>query len=425
MNKYKRSASCETSEHLTARRTKIIFEDDINVSVQDKPEVSCAWNASRNTKSKEFCNCFHGFAPQHFTVYNMVARKCQGAMHSEQGDLKLAETFFNMALRIGRHLLGFHPEVAAMLNKLGNLYYEMNDFNSALTCYEEGLDVERTVLTPNHPHIIITMTNIARIYELRKEYPEALIAYNEVRIMQEEAFGNSSIEIASTHSSMGLTQYNMMCYKGAFDSFQEALRVRRKYFESDEHPEIASSLSSLGLVLFKQNLYEQARNCYTESLRIHTKLLGPNHRQVATLWYNIAAINIEQGEDEQAVFFYKEAVRVEQAALGPDHPGVSRTLQQIGQVLQQVGRLDEASDMYHEAILIERKNSSLESVARILYAIGNIQLHQGDVSGMMGSYIKASRMLENSQVLSDVTVVDKGYNLNELRKLNPASAPVA
>jgi tetratricopeptide (TPR) repeat protein len=428
MNKLKRIASCERSEHLTTGRSKRprLFEDDDNVSVQEKPKESCVRNASQHPESKECCNCFQGSAPQHVSVYNMVALKCLGALHLEQGDLKVAETFFNMALRMGRHLLGFHPEVAAMLNKLGNLYYKMNDVNSAMTCYEEGLDVERTVLTPHHhPRIIITMTNIARIYELRKEYPEALLAYNEVRTLQEEAFGSSSIEIAATHSSMGLMQYNMMCYKGAFDSYQEALRVRRKHCETDEHPDIASSLNSLGLVLFKQNLYEQGHKCFMESLQIYTKLYGPNHRLVPTLWYNIATVNIEQGEDERAIVLYNGAIRVEQAALGPDHPEISRTLQQIGQVLQQAGRLAEASDMFHQAIRIERKNSSLQSVAKVLYSIGNIQLQQGDVSGMMGSYIEASRMLEGIQLLSDVTLVDEGYNLNELRKMNPASAPVA
>ena len=72
---------------------------------------------------------------------------------------------------MGKSVLGVkHPDVASILNKLGNLYYETGDFDSAVLVYKEGLDVERAVLDSLHPNIMVTLTNIGQIYKLRGEY---------------------------------------------------------------------------------------------------------------------------------------------------------------------------------------------------------------------------------------------------------------
>ena len=352
--------------------------------------------------------------------------RCVAEVHQERGDLKLALQCFLKSLKAGRASLGNnHPDVASTLNKLGNLCYEMQDHNAAMEYYKEGLEIEFKVLIPNHPHIIITMTNIAHLYKSRSDYAGALRTYLEVRIMQEKAFGPNSLEVAATFSSMGLMQYHMKCYGAAFDSYQEALRIRRDYFGCDEHPDIASTLNSIGLVLFKQDIFELAKNCFEESLRIRKKILGPDHRDVAILWYNIATIYFETGEDEIAIKLYKETLRVERASLGKEHPDVVLTLQHMGQVMHQVGDLQHALEYFREALEIERRREDGDmSVAKILNLMGNIHLQQGHVCQMMDCYSEASRIYERQQHSTETLVV-AGYNFYGLSKLHPACAPVA
>jgi tetratricopeptide (TPR) repeat protein len=101
-------------------------------------------------------------------------------------------------------------------------------------------------------------------------------------------------------------QYHMRDFESAFNSYQEALRIRRQHLGRDDHPDIACTLTSIGLVLFKQDMFELAKKCFSESLRIRSKILGKDHRDVAILWYNIATIHFETGEDDLAVQMYKE-----------------------------------------------------------------------------------------------------------------------
>jgi tetratricopeptide (TPR) repeat protein len=356
------------------------------------------------------------------TVY-----KCMADIHHERSESKLALACFTKSLHATRASLGnSHPEVASILNKLGNLSYEMQDYCAAMKFYKKGLEIEREILEPNHPHLIVTMINIAHIHKHRGDYTTALSIYKHVHAMQIVTYGCGSIEVAGSLSSMGLMQYNLKDFEASFESYQGALQVRRDYYGSDDHVDIASTLNSVGLVLFKQEMYELAKSCFGESLRIRRELLGPNHHDVAILWYNMGTVFFETGEDELAVKFYKETLRVERKALGYDHPDVVLTLQHLGQVYQQLGNLEEALMYLLEALRIERtsKEGKKMSDGKILNRIGNVYLQQGNVVGMMKTFSEASRIFEAEPAGTEALVI-AGYNFYGLSKTNPPCAPVA
>jgi tetratricopeptide (TPR) repeat protein len=102
-------------------------------------------------------------------------------------------------------------------------------------------------------------------------------------------------------------------------------------------------LNSIGLVLFKIELHELAMQSFHESLRIRQRLLGPDHRGVAIILYNIATIHLEIGDDDEAMVYYRETLCVERCVLGRCHKEVVLTMQHIGQVHQQRGEFGEAA----------------------------------------------------------------------------------
>jgi tetratricopeptide (TPR) repeat protein len=355
-----------------------------------------------------------------------------GDIYRDKVDYKVALHYFQKASEVQRACSKGIPsaDVAATLNKMGNLCYEMKDFSSAMKHYQDGLKIEKEILPPHHPHIIITTTNIGHIHKQLGELQNALLSYTKVRHMQQMALGDDNFALAETMSSIGLMQYHLKNYEASFDSYQDALRLRRQHLGGDEHPEIASTLNSIGLVLFKQDIFQLANNCFTESLRIRSKLLGKDHRDVAILWYNIATITIhfETGEDELAIQMYKETLRIERNTLGDDHLDVVLTLQHLGQIHQQLGHTEKAIDYFQEALEIERrrKEPTRRSLARILNLLGNVYLQLGRTDEMMECYVESSRFYESSnRSLGEALAITSGYNFYGLSKTNPPCAPVA
>jgi tetratricopeptide (TPR) repeat protein len=353
-------------------------------------------------------------------------------IYQEKSDLKMALFYFSRALELQKNTSEniYKTDVATTLNKLGNICYEMKKFTTAMSHYKKGLEIERKVLPANHPHTIITLVNIAHIHKQLGEHENALTAYMAACKMQMIAFGRDSLSVAETLSSIGLMQYHIRDYESSFESYQEALRIRRHSYGTDEHLDVASTLNSIGLVLFKQDFFDLAKKCFGESLRIRSKILGRDHRDVAILWYNIATIHFETGEDDIAVGMYKETLRVERKALGDDHPDVVLTLQHLGQVHQQMGQIDDALRYFNEALNIEVKNSksrtdpNKSSMARLLNLLGNVYLQMGKAEDMMKCYAEASRIYEANQRPGE-TLVIAGYNFYGLSKTNPPCAAVA
>jgi tetratricopeptide (TPR) repeat protein len=356
-----------------------------------------------------------------------IIYKCMADIFHERGDKIQAKEMYEKSLAVGKQALGpYHPELTSTLNKLGNLHYEMQDLDTALQYYTEGLHVERIILEPCHPHLLVTLANIAQIHRHRGNFAAALLKYAEIHSLQIKSLGPNSLEVAETLSSMGLMEYQLKAFSAAFALYQAALRIQRDHYGTDDHIDIASTLNSIGLILFNQGVYELAKSCFTDSLRIRTKLLGPDHREVAILWYNIATIYLESGEDDVALQLYKETLRVERKALGETHHDVILTLQHLGLVYQERGELDEALKYFNDALEIERTKGGKYnvSVGKLLNLIGNIHLRRANVDEMMKCYTEASRLYRDGGLVNESLVI-AGYNFYGLSKLHPPTAATA
>ena len=256
-----------------------------------------------------------------------VMLKCVAQIHHEKGQHDKAHEVYEESLRIARGALGpNHAEIASTLNKIGNLHYERGDFDAALDVYSQGLDVERAVLDQDHPNIVVTLTNIGQIYQHRGDHQQSVRMYHEALEIQRRTLGLEHPSVTATLSSIGLVTYQMGNYSLALDIYQEVLRTRRdvclKAGTDDDLP-VASTLNSIGLVLFKRGVHELAMSAFAEGLRIRRRLLGPDHRDVAIIVYNMATVQLEMGDEEEAMRAYRETLRIERAALGPDHDDCS------------------------------------------------------------------------------------------------------
>ena len=233
------------------------------------------------------------------------------------------------------------------------------------------------------------------------------------------------IDVAKTLTSIGLMHFQLSRYNESFDSYQQALQIRREIHGTDDHLDIASTLNSIGLVAFKLEMHELAKCCMSHSLRILRKVAGDNSRDVAILMYNIATIYFETGESEDvALMCYKETLRIERQSLGDDHPDVVLTLLHMGQKQQRVS-LDEALEYFTEALAIERRRRQQNnvSIAKILNLIGNIHLQEARVDEMMDCYVEASRIFEASNE-PGATLMIAGYNFYGMSKAHPSCAAV-
>jgi tetratricopeptide (TPR) repeat protein len=358
-----------------------------------------------------------------------IIAKSAGEIYHKQAVLGKAKAIYEKALDAAFAGFGhIHPEIASIYNRLGNLYYETNNLGKALECYKEGLTIEQLTLPACHARIVVTIANIAQIHYQLGEYAMALARYNQVYNIQLKAHGPRSLEVSKALATMGEMEYKMRRFEAAFTLFQDVLVIQREYFgDTADGLEIASTMNSIGIVACAQGEFKIAQSCFDSSLKIRRKELG-DHKDTATLWYNLATVNEEIGDEDNAITMYKECLRIERHIADTSQKcDVVDSLQRLGRLHQRRGELDEALQYFKEALdkLRTKGDEATFAVAKFLNLIGNVHLQRAEISEMMHAYTEASRIYRESASPTNEVLVIAGYYMYGLSKLHPLCPAVA
>ena len=356
--------------------------------------------------------------------------KCKAQVYQQKGDTDKAVSVYHQALQSCQSALGVHAELASILNKLGNLYYDKGDYATSLDIYSCGLAVERAVFDPLHPNITVTLSNMAQIHRQRGDIVQAFRVYEEVLGLQMTTLGGQHPDVAHTLSSLALLHYQNKKYTMALDYYQKALNIRRDCY-GETHLDVAGTLNSLGLVLFKLGQLNMALDSFLQSLSIRRSLLGSSHREVAINLYNVATIHMELGNLDEALRCYKETLRIESLGEGGgNHIDATRTLLYIALVHEQNGEDDLALDHYKKALQLQRETlpHNDPAIGKTLMQIGNFYLQRGGSDGHLGTCMDALSGALRIHEAQGGTVLDfreTKVNMYALAKVHPEAAASA
>jgi tetratricopeptide (TPR) repeat protein len=246
-------------------------------------------------------------------------------------DYPQAEFWFQKARTTAQERLpAQHPNIAATLNNLAELYRSQGKDNEAEPLYQEALAIDRASLPPNHPQLATDLNNLAELYRSQGKDNEA----------------------------------EPLC--------REALAIKREILPSN-HPSLATGLNNLALLYKSQGKHNEAEPLYQEALAIGRASLPPNHPLLAIYLSNLAELYQSQGKYKEAEPLYHEALAIDRASLPPNHPDLAIDLNNLAKLYQSQGRYNEAEPFFQEALAIsEQSLDSDHPLARLFR--GNYQL---------------------------------------------------
>lgn len=108
----------------------------------------------------------------------------RGARYAE------AEGLFERSLRIREKMQGRdHPDVAALLNNLANLYREQSRYAEAEPLYRRALRIWENLLGDEHPSVATALNNLAALYTDLGRHAEAELLFERALRIWEESLG--------------------------------------------------------------------------------------------------------------------------------------------------------------------------------------------------------------------------------------------
>ncbi|MCL2167918.1 MAG: CHAT domain-containing protein [Lentimicrobiaceae bacterium] len=143
----------------------------------------------------------------------------------------------------------------SMNNALGDLYYDLEDYNQVEKYFLEAKDIGKKVFGKKHLVYAIALSNLGVLNDNLGNHSTAEKYYLEALPIRKKALGIKHPEYATSLNILGSLYYNMGDFSKAEKYYLEVLSIREKTL-GKEHPDYITSLYNLGW------LYDNMREYY-------------------------------------------------------------------------------------------------------------------------------------------------------------------
>ena len=287
---------------------------------------------------------------------------------SEMADLRLYESEaleklgrnqealarLNSALDVYKSTVGIeHLSTANALQRLAELYLDMDQKDEALSFAQQALKIRKALLGKSEDAIGDSYFVVGKVFFMRNEFDTALpcldAAFDIFRLRR----GVNDLSVADTIYYIGCIHEARKHWEEAVEQFQRALAARQKSLGRD-HLLVGEVLFKLGTLHGRREEWDLGSDCFSECLRIRTLVRGADHLEVADTLFQLAGC-LKYSENKGKLDpsqCYADAIRVYRQVLGENDVSVGKCLAKLGGILDAKNDHKKAGGCYERAVVI-------------------------------------------------------------------------
>jgi len=111
---------------------------------------------------------------------------------------------------------------------LGLYYITSNDRNRVIYYMIKGLYLMLVTFGETSPDLLVSLANLARIYQMNKEYKEAIKCYKVAMKFVEQIHGKFHVKMSFCYTSLATISYEMSDLKSAIEHQTENVAILNK-----------------------------------------------------------------------------------------------------------------------------------------------------------------------------------------------------
>ena len=245
-----------------------------------------------------------------------------------------AASLLQQALSIREHTLGLdHPEVAESLMSLAGVCWHRGDHRKQEQFLLRACCIWETTLGPDHPKVARVLTRLAALYSQQEHHEEAEQLLLRALHIQKQTLGIDHPHRMGTLNNLALVYKNQGRYTEAEPLLQQALHIR-EHASGPEHHLLAMPLSNLAELYTQQGKWIEAEQNYRRALHLVEQALGPENPDVMYPLQGLAELYYKQGKYAPAERFFRRALQVCEQTWGTEHPLVAEILKEYAQLFK-------------------------------------------------------------------------------------------
>jgi len=275
----------------------------------------------------------------------------------------MASTYLNLGLNARAHELAKHafdarmsllgpddPKTLESMTQLGRVLDHEGHEPEAEKMEREALAEERRILGPDDPLTIETMSSLAWIVQAQGRFDEAEKLTREVIAIATRRLGPGSTQVLGAMSSLSAVLWNQGRYAEAEQAYRQLFDVYGRTLGPD-HPGTLNVMSNLAVTIQTEGRFSEAEQMYREVLTKEQRVLGPEHPAILGTMFNLASLLANEGRHAEAEKLYRETLAIQLRTLGPEHPRTLLTKDDLADELFNEGHVEEAEKLHREALV--------------------------------------------------------------------------
>ncbi|KAL7473250.1 hypothetical protein ACHAXS_014029 [Conticribra weissflogii] len=273
---------------------------------------------------------------------------------------------------------------------MGMTKSKMCEYKRALDLFEDALLVLKSSLGKRHSSdsVAITLSQIGAVYFELGDFNKAMTTLTEAERNQISSIGENSRDTLETQAMIG----RVLCRLGEYDTALKKLRdVVKKQMTlfGASHPSIADTKQYIGEVFLEQGMTSEARAMYIDSYNMRKLFFGMDQIHIAESMVDI--IRAREGKPEQALAVYKNAMDVYKEYLSDDHVQIGRLLMFEGDAHAELLDFSTAIERYEKAkqIFLDVLDEGHVIEADVAVNLGKVLLRKCDYDGAKDYFYRA------------------------------------
>jgi CHAT domain-containing protein/Tfp pilus assembly protein PilF len=227
-----------------------------------------------------------------------------GNLHRIMGQSEMAMYYFQKAETIFKSNYGQrYPMVGKIYSNMGIIYKDNGDFGKSL----QYLNYAKSVLEgnpSNSEEIASVYNNLGNVHYELNDYEQALLFYKQSVDTREQG---QSIFLSRSYSNIALCYYELQQFNEASAYHQLSIDYRIKYFGKD-HYMLADEYMNYGQFYVKTGDPNKGLDLYKSAYTIYVNNFGQKHPRVSNCLATIGGFYYEQKNVFLALQYYQKAL---------------------------------------------------------------------------------------------------------------------
>ncbi|CAN8304105.1 unnamed protein product [Cochlearia groenlandica] len=266
----------------------------------------------------------------------------------------------------------------AGLMQLGDTYAMLGQLENSITCYAEGLKIQKKVLGENDQRVGETCRYLAEALVQALRFDEAQKVCETALSIHKESGLTASIAEAADRRLMGLICETKGDHE---DALEHLVLASMAMAASGQESEVAFVDTSIGDSYLSLSLFDEAICAYQKSLTALKTAKGENHPAVGSVYIRLADLYNRTGKVREAKSYCENALRIYEShnlEISPEE--IASGLTDISVICESMNEVEQAISLLQKALKIYADSPGQKIM------IAGIEAQMGVLYYMIGKY---------------------------------------